>query len=569
MSSDAKAMGDDIAHLLEEREKLRAEILKRDKLNAALTRKIELLETTASNASASNASSNASASTEAAPLLPGSVFGEEDEINLLIRNENVKLPAEGDGNSNLEPPTKSKRLKKEDVASLRDNVALKQKATPFLSYASPDEEHTLLVADLVDGSTNSLSLLDSSTNTNIKRLRLAEIVHVTPSNIVGMLFNESTQDDAEHKSSFKRYTLQEDHSQTMSKIVYWVHNLTERRVVEYLLELRLETTNEFKAIKITPVDQAKLSTVAMKKLDEIIEDMSVSKVQRVGQTLLTLIGTLAVEQRQNQGSHVIDAPSSRSTFFTRASLMVGFSSSSSSRLSLSSKSLNSTGNNSSNEGDLNEVHSSLATILSVEVAQHFQDAEVIDTRRKTHFEEVVMPSVAPLSTQENLMLEKVGKMENQLIERGKRWGSSKGCIEKFLWTEKNSQLAGFRTTIDKSAKGILAEAFTLDTYERAHRHKQQNGSLPWLVRKNVGGKLGFTCKDLSGFHIITEMAPNICRYTRVQIIAMKLNVPKAVMGRIANSQLFNHGKSLEQKYKRNPAKVDAEAEASYIIRRGK
>ena len=57
------------------------------------------------------------------------------------------------------------------------------------------------------------------------------------------------------------------------------------------------------------------------------------------------------------------------------------------------------------------MHSSLATILSVEVAQHFQDAEVIDTRRKTHFEEVVMPSVAPLSTQENLMLEKVGKME--------------------------------------------------------------------------------------------------------------------------------------------------------------
>ena len=98
-------------------------------------------------------------------------------------------------------------------------------------------------------------------------------------------------------------------------------------------------------------------------------------------------------------------------------------------------------------------------------------------------------------------------------------------------------------------------------------------------------KLFDKVQDLSGFHIITEvrskvkvisspihqlthtfcrwplssqMAPNICRYTRVQIIAMKLNVPKAVMGRIANSQLFNHGKSLEQKYKRNPAKVDAE-----------
>ncbi|GMI38811.1 hypothetical protein TrCOL_g10220 [Triparma columacea] len=322
--SDADADADAI-FTIEEREKLRAEILERDTLNAALTKKIEILEATLKATSANSITADNAANPEAAL----------DEIDSFIRTVNNNAPS-GDTSYSNDDKTMlvtKKRLRKDEVGMSLE----KQKPTPFLGYARTDKEHNLLVETLTDGTTNSVILLDNSENSNIKRLELAEIIHEVPSEVVGMLFNESTQGDTTNNCIFKRYTLQEDHQETMRK-VYWQHEVIRGKFVEYLLELRLESTDDYKSLKITPSDETKLSDDALKKLVEISKGVSVSKVQRVGQTAMTLIGTLAVEMRESQGPNDPEELSQKSTLFSRSTFMDRFKPSSSkmSRIGLSS-----------------------------------------------------------------------------------------------------------------------------------------------------------------------------------------------------------------------------------------
>lgn len=103
--SDADADADAI-FTIEEREKLRAEILERDTLNAALTRKIEILEATLKATSANSITADNAANPEAAL----------DEIDSFIRT--VNMAPSGDTSYSNDDKTMlvtKKRLRKDEV----------------------------------------------------------------------------------------------------------------------------------------------------------------------------------------------------------------------------------------------------------------------------------------------------------------------------------------------------------------------------------------------------------------------------------------------------------------------
>lgn len=103
--SDADADADAI-FTIEEREKLRAEILERDTLNAALTRKIEILEATLKATSANSITADNAANPEAAL----------DEIDSFIRT--VNSAPSGDTSYSNDDKTMlvtKKRLRKDEV----------------------------------------------------------------------------------------------------------------------------------------------------------------------------------------------------------------------------------------------------------------------------------------------------------------------------------------------------------------------------------------------------------------------------------------------------------------------
>ena len=99
--SDADADADAI-FTIEEREKLRAEILERDTLNAALTRKIEILEATLKATSANSITADNAANPEAAL----------DEIDSFIRTVNGDTSYSNDDKTML---VTKKRLRKDEV----------------------------------------------------------------------------------------------------------------------------------------------------------------------------------------------------------------------------------------------------------------------------------------------------------------------------------------------------------------------------------------------------------------------------------------------------------------------
>jgi hypothetical protein len=226
------------------------------------------------------------------------------------------------------------------------------------------------------------------------------------------------------------------------------------------------------------------------------------------------------------------------------------------------------------------------------------------------------------------MLESVAGLEEELYKEGKRVkGTLKEGIDKFLWREGDNVWAAFGVTVDKSAKGILAEEFLLDTFENSEGHLKNNGNLPrvtrndfegtrglhyhlgvkvpaatnrlfenWFVWKEVklengrtsymlafvplteypgGGfkdlsKEGFVLAESTGVYFFNEIAPNVCRVTRIQtgdlhFSGIHKTLTDKAIDYLAKNQLVQANR-LQKKFRRNGNEVDAEVRGALVER---
>jgi hypothetical protein len=279
------------------------------------------------------------------------------------------------------------------------------------------------------------------------------------------------------------------------------------------------------------------------------------------------------------------------------------------------------------KGDVKAVYAAVKGIME-EVRKQFRQPGLIDERRKKHFVEEIMPRAPPLTREEDAMLERVGSLEKELHTKGKRVkGTLKEGIDKFLWREEDNVWAAFGVTVDKSAKGVFAEEFLLDTFARSRKHFQVRGNLPRVIRKDVDGtrslhqhfgvkvpaatnrlfenwfvwkeakldngqtaymigfvplheyhgasftnlsKDGFVVGVTRGIYIMAEVAPNVCRVTRIQTVDLKFSgIHKTVMDKaidyLAKSQLVEANR-LRKKFRRSGKEVDAEIRGILVER---
>ena len=173
------------------------------------------------------------------------------------------------------------------------------------------------------------------------------------------------------------------------------------------------------------------------------------------------------------------------------------------------------------------------------------------------------------------MFEKLEGLERALAENGKRVQKTlKEDVDKFLWRHKGKWWGAFTAILDTTAKRAFSDIFEFDTYQAARLHHQENGKLVRYIRKDINGTRGrhfrvgksltaihrrlfenwFTWKEVekegrtdyivgfiplskwgngggfkdlskagyisgesSGIYIISEIAPNVCRVTRIQV----------------------------------------------------
>ena len=284
-----------------------------------------------------------------------------------------------------------------------------------------------------------------------------------------------------------------------------------------------------------------------------------------GQTAVTMVGTLKAEERATEMKSKVDVRTVKS--FKSAKSNIGRKISSISSVK---------------KGAYKDVFVLWKGILN-EVMKKFRQPAVIDERRKAHFVEKVMPNVPTLTEEEDRMLESVAGLEEELYKKGKRVkGTLKEGIDKFLWREGDKVWAAFGVTVDKSAKGVLAEQFLLDTFARSKKHFKNNGNLPRVMRKDVDGtrslhqhfgvkvpaatnrllenwyvwkevklengrtsymlafvplteypgggfkdlsKEGFVLAETTGVYFFNEIAPNVCRVTRIPVSYTHLTLP--------------------------------------------
>ena len=84
------------------------------------------------------------------------------------------------------------------------------------------------------------------------------------------------------------------------------------------------------------------------------------------------------------------------------------------------------------------------------------------------------------------------------------------------------------------------------------------------------GKEDFIEGETKGIYIITEVAPNVCRVTRIQTVdlhftSIKKTIMDKAVGYLAKSQL-KEADRLQEKFRRNGKKVDAEVRRALVER---
>jgi hypothetical protein len=524
----------------------------------------------------------------------------------------------------------------DDNASMHhDNGLLKATEPPSGSNRTPstihgpvDIDYTALgpqqvkLVKLLDDRGAVEGLIDNSTGVDVKIMELADVFHDESDKIIDFLLTDCEE------GKFRRKTLHEYDKEegVIHRLVHWQHYGRGNKFVEFLLDVSVVSPDESTNImELAPLDEDDLSDEATAMLVEILASIKTKTVKRgvikgklsftdfeFGQTAVTMLGTLKAEERVTEMKPEVDVRTVKS-----------FKSVRSTRSSVE-------GRNSGRikKGDVKAAFAAGKGIME-EVSKKFRQPAVIDERRKAHFVEEVMPNVPLLTNEEKTMLEGVGKLEKELHTKGKRVkGTLKEGVDKFLWREGDNMWGAYGVTVDKSAKGVLAELILLDTFERSRRHSQKEGNLPRAIRKDIGGtrsmhfhlslkvpaitnrlfenwyvwkevklengltsymlafvplteypgggfkdlsKKGFVLAETTGVYFFNEIAPNVCRVTRIQTVDLKFTglLQKAVMEKaidyLAKNQLVEANR-LQEKFRRNGKEVDAEVRGALVER---
>ena len=212
----------------------------------------------------------------------------------------------------------------------------------------------------------------------------------------------------------------------------------------------------------------------------------------------------------------------------------------------------------------------------------FNQPNVIDNRRREYFRMGELRNPHPLTEQELGMLASLKASEDEVRQGARRVaGTLKDPVEKFLLFKSSRILSMTRTRIDASAERLFTQLWVIDTYERNKLHTANNGvNFPYKLWRNIdntrsqqysivlrfpppllprlfeGWRTWQKCIDSEGrtqyrvgfipidryegsrqqisasmpkhidatsiaMHIITEIAPNVCTWTKLQIADLK------------------------------------------------
>jgi len=464
-------------------------------------------------------------------------------------------------------------------------------------------------------------LIDNSTGVDVKVTELAGVFHDERAKIIDFLLTDCEQ------GKFRRKTLQEydEKEGVIHRLVYWQHYSSGNKFVEFLLDVKVVSPDKStNIIELTSLDEDDLSDEATAKLVEILASINTKTVKRgviegklsftdfeFGQTAVTMVGTLKAEERATEMKSEVNVCTVK-TFKSARSRTSSVEGRNSGR---------------TKKGDAKAAYAAVKGIME-EVRKRFRQPAVIDERRKMHFVEEVMPNVPTLTEEEDRMLESVAGLEEELYKKGKRVkGTLKDGIDKFLWRDGDKLWGAFGVTVDQSAKGVLAEEFQFDTFEGSEQHFINNGKLPrvlrnevnrtrsmhyhlgvkvpaatnrlfemWFVWKEVklengqtsyilafvplteyprGGfkdlsKEGFVLGETTGVYFFNEIAPNVCRVTRIQTVDLHFQgLQKTLMDKaidyLAKNQLVEANR-LQKKFRRNGKEVDAEVRGALVER---
>ncbi|GMI24007.1 hypothetical protein TrCOL_g12870 [Triparma columacea] len=271
----------------------------------------------------------------------------------------------------------------------------------------------------------------------------------------------------------------------------------------------------------------------------------------------------------------------------------------------------------------NRVKSSILRIF-YHIKEEFDRPDVIDDRIRHHFVNEIMPNAPSLSDAEKEKLNLAREVEKRTSKAKRLPGDLRSPVEKYLWNEVKNKLTvqwGLSVaTIDLSAKELLAHLFQINTYESAAQHRKTASHLQRAIRSNIDGtrsthyslgmafpppltarafeswltwssfrqedgRIGYICffqpigtydgphekritskqveAESTGSFIITSLAPNICRWTRIQSLNLKANIHPSLMALVTRRELRWAGE-LQERCKRNEAEVDAEMRTALI-----
>ena len=379
--------------------------------------------------------------------------------------------------------------KQETIEQLRQAAARRSSQTSFrkpgvtrspsalarrASLVEDDGSSSLLLLSREKEDSNGILVVDK----DVTDYAIAVVIHDGPTRVLDYLFSDVD------KGNFKRHTIHTsfDKQQQERRVVFWQCGESyTSQTVSFLLLVRTSVVDSAITISIDSIDVSELSE-AEGRLSLLRLMASIGRRDRVnvmakinrgrltlaphehGQTFLSFGGIIAINEKGRKAE--AQEPIARTT----TNVLFGQSRAGTDFLRLACKSI------------YDIVHGT---------EKNFSQPEVIDARNVDKFASGELVAPQSLSEQETEMLNSMRSTEEEVRKGARRVaGTARDPIEKFLLLKDDGVWGLTSTTIDVSAKELFTRLWVLDTYEKVKQHKENNGSLPREVLKNIAGTRG-------------------------------------------------------------------------------
>jgi hypothetical protein len=397
-------------------------------------------------------------------------------------------------------------------------------------------------------------------------------------------------------SNFKRHILNpKEDIQKEGRIMLWQHAINGgNKVIEYLLCLKVKSDKDSGfAVEIKSIQEIDLKKNMLEKYDGLISrtnkgrtlsrrariegELKISKFE-FDQASLTFAGTLEAQGGKQIANFITSQTSKRNSGimgkigFNKVLGQRSGASNASGISSFSSTVGGSIWGNSSDE-EVNAIFTSLKSLLSEVIGEHFHKPDVIDRRRREHFTQSTMLS-APDTSAESLLFQlfEIDKYEDARIHHFKYGDLPRRVVK---------NVDGTRSTNHRVAI----------SFPPPFRNRVFDSSSVWKQVERSNGKRGYVvafeplnefnarmlddsqadmaiynCKKGStkGVYIITSLAPNVCRWTRIQSIEFNATAKSDSLENFLINKHLVWANEMQEKFKRNSKEVDAEVQAAHV-----